>query len=299
MDAYLQRRSLDFDFNAIGDFEDKFLGIVNADAVADELASSIAWVMENVSKTPVGAACPLRKTTEIKELLEKGTQGVLSAGSLSALSLPATALDRGGHVIEREPVCYACGALAQPSPLWRTADRGRFSWWPPRTSSADDGDAADLLLVEVREGDIVTELGYRPGHTYPARIVHPLTSELMMAKAAAAEVARRTSAASPKNKARDLARASWRDLTNKIAESTQLKPKKVRQVFAALRTIAYAEVKRTKKFVIPKLLTLELKHKPARKAGTKVMFGREVKVAAKPASKVVRALPAKALKDSI
>jgi len=29
------------------------------------------------------------------------------------------------------------------------------------------------------------------------------------------------------------------------------------------------------------------------------MFGREVKVAAKPASKVARALPAKALKDSI
>ena len=306
-------------------------------------------------------------------------------------------LDRGGHVIEREPVCYACGALAQPSPLWRTADRGRFSWWPPRTSSADDGDAADLLLVEVREGDIVTELGYRPGHkyparivhrltselmeqrevmrrrlarlgtadraspssergqavdgvdddrrtswaddgdpeawvevregdivtelgyrpghTYPARIVHPLTSELMMAKAAAAEVARLTSAASPKNQ-----RGAASHLTNKIAESTQLKPKMVTQAFAALRTIAYAEVKKTKKFVIPKLLTLELKHKPARKAGTKVIFGREVKVAAKPvqrrlpgapraltnstdasrnASKVVRALPAKDLKDSI
>ena len=317
---------------------------------------------------------PLRKTTEIKELLEKGTQGVLSAGSLSALSLPATALDRGGHVIEREPVCYACGAPAPPSPLWRTADRGRFSWWPPRTSSADDGAVREGVLhltsnlkylarivhrltselmeqcevmrrglerlgsadraspssergqavdgvdddrrtswaddgdpeawVEVREGDIVTELGYRPGHTYPARIVHPLTSELMMAKAAAAEVARLTSAASPKNQrgaASHLTNkiAECTSLSSKIAECTQLKPKKVAQVFAALRTIAYAEAKKTKKFVIPKLLTLELKHKPARKARTKVMFGRELKVAAKPASKVVRALPAKALKDSI
>ena len=139
----------------------------------------------------------------------------------------------------------------------------------------------------------MTELGYRPGHQYPARIVHRLTSELMMAKAAAAEVARRTSATSPKNKARDLARARWRDLTNKIAESTQLKRKKVIQVFAALRTIAYAEVKKTKKSVIPKLLTLELKG-----GGREVMWG-EVKVAAEPASKVVRALPAKALKDSI
>ena len=70
-------------------------------------------------------------------------------------------------------------------------------------------------------------------------------------------------------------------------------------VFAALRTIAYAEVKKTEKFVIPQLTTLKLKHKPARKAGTKVMFGKEVKVAAKPASKVVKAFPAKALKDSI
>ena len=93
--------------------------------------------------------------------------------------------------------------------------------------------------------------------------------------------------------------AECTSLSSKIAECTQLKPKKVAQVFAALRTIAYAEVKKTKKFVIPKLLTLELKHKPARKEGTKVIFGREVKVAAKPALKVVRALPAKDLKDSI
>merc|ERR1712159_262464 len=87
------------------------------------------------------------------------------------------------------------------------------------------------------------------------------------------------------------------DLTKKIAESTQLKTKEVKGVFAALRTIAYAEVRKTEKFVIPQLTTL--KHKPARKAGTKVMFGKEVKVAAKPASKVVKAFPAKALKDSI
>merc|ERR1712118_169623 len=43
----------------------------------------------------------------------------------------------------------------------------------------------------------------------------------------------------------------------------------------------------------------KLKHKPARKAGKKMVFGKEVKVAAKPASKVVKAFPAKALKDSI
>merc|ERR1712196_645364 len=49
------------------------------------------------------------------------------------------------------------------------------------------------------------------------------------------------------------------DLTKKIAESTQLKNKDVKGVFAALRTIAYAEVKKTEKFVIPQLTTLKLK----------------------------------------
>ena len=88
-------------------------------------------------------------------------------------------------------------------------------------------------------------------------------------------------------------------LTKKIAESTQLKTKDVKGVSAALRTIACAEVKKTEEFVIPQLTTLKLKHKPARKAGKKMMFGKEVKVAAKPASKVVKAFPAKALKDSI
>merc|ERR1712118_567422 len=95
------------------------------------------------------------------------------------------------------------------------------------------------------------------------------------------------------------ARDAGGELTKKIAETTQLKTKDVNGVLAALQTIACAEVKKTEKFVIPQLTTLKLKHKPARKAGKKMMFGKEVKVAAKPASKVVKAFPAKALKDSI
>ena len=92
MEKFLQRRSLDFDFNAVGNLEAKFMEIVKTDAVADQLALANAWVMENVSKDPLGAECPLRKATDIKELLEKGTKGVLSAGSLSALSLSAAAV---------------------------------------------------------------------------------------------------------------------------------------------------------------------------------------------------------------
>ena len=59
------------------------------------------------------------------------------------------------------------------------------------------------------------------------------------------------------------------------------------------------EVKKTEKFAIPQLVMLKLKHKPARKAGKRLMFGKEVKVAAKPASKVVKAFAASALKKSV
>merc|ERR1719146_541775 len=84
-----------------------------------------------------------------------------------------------------------------------------------------------------------------------------------------------------------------------IAEKTGLKPKDVNGVFSELQTIAYKEVAKTEKFVIPQLVMLKLKHKPATKAGKRMMFGKEVKVSAKPAKKVVKAFAAKALKDSI
>merc|ERR1712188_127565 len=88
-------------------------------------------------------------------------------------------------------------------------------------------------------------------------------------------------------------------MSQTIAEKTELKPKNVRAVFNALSEIAQAEVSRTQKFTIPHIVTLKLKHKPATKAGNKMMFGNLVKVAAKPAKKVVKAFAAKALKDSV
>merc|ERR1711879_459111 len=80
-------------------------------------------------------------------------------------------------------------------------------------------------------------------------------------------------------------------IVSQVAEKTELKPKQVRAVFSELREVAYKEVAKTEKFVIPQLVMLKLKHKAARKAGKKMMFGKE--------SKVVKAFPAKALKDSI
>merc|ERR1719421_358514 len=89
------------------------------------------------------------------------------------------------------------------------------------------------------------------------------------------------------------------EIVKTIAEKTGLKAKDVKGVFGELQTIAYAEVVKTEKFVIPQHVMLKLKHKKATKAGTREMFGKMVKVAAKPAKKIVKAFPAKPLKDSI
>merc|ERR1711988_2029956 len=51
-----------------------------------------------------------------------------------------------------------------------------------------------------------------------------------------------------------------------IAEKTGLKAKEVKGIFSELQTIAYAEVSKTEKFVIPQLVMLKLKHKAATKA---------------------------------
>merc|ERR1711939_48484 len=84
-----------------------------------------------------------------------------------------------------------------------------------------------------------------------------------------------------------------------ISSKTGSKPKEVKAIFTALQGIAASEVAKSGKFVVPNVVMLKLKHKPARPAGTRVMFGKEVKVAAKKASKVVKAFPVSAIKKAI
>merc|ERR1711908_139161 len=74
-----------------------------------------------------------------------------------------------------------------------------------------------------------------------------------------------------------------------ISSKTGQKPKDVKAVFTSLQGIATTEVTKTGKFAIPQVVMLKLK--PARPAGKRMMFGKEVKVAAKKASKVVKAFP--------
>merc|ERR1712138_379156 len=85
-------------------------------------------------------------------------------------------------------------------------------------------------------------------------------------------------------------------LTAAIAEEHQLKQKVCREVLDSFVTIAANEVKKNGIFTLSNLVRIKTRVKPATKAGTRMMFGKEVKVAAKPAKTVVKAFPAAALK---
>merc|ERR1712216_517018 len=89
------------------------------------------------------------------------------------------------------------------------------------------------------------------------------------------------------------------DLTAAIAAEHELKTKVCREVLDSFVAIAAAEVKKNGIFTVPNLFRIKTRVKPATNAGTRVMFGKEVKVAAKPAKTVVKAFPASAMKKQI
>ena len=73
MEKFLKRAEGDFNFAVFSpSLAEKFMRLVNADGVDDELASAIAWVMENIPQTSLAAGCAQRTPTDIKALIEKG-----------------------------------------------------------------------------------------------------------------------------------------------------------------------------------------------------------------------------------
>merc|ERR1712023_243532 len=88
-------------------------------------------------------------------------------------------------------------------------------------------------------------------------------------------------------------------LTAALAEEHELKQKVCREVLDSFVAIATAEVKKTGIFTIPGLCRIKTRVKPATKAGVRTMFGKDVKVAAKPAKTVVKAFAPSALKKQI
>merc|ERR1711904_253087 len=88
-------------------------------------------------------------------------------------------------------------------------------------------------------------------------------------------------------------------LVKVLAEQHELKTKVASGLVASLAALATTEVKKTGIFTIPGLCRIKTRVKPATKAGTKLAFGQEMKVKAKPARTVVKAFPVAALKAQI
>merc|ERR1712226_1421569 len=84
-----------------------------------------------------------------------------------------------------------------------------------------------------------------------------------------------------------------------LAEQHGLKQKACSDFLNSFVEIACKEVKKTGVFTVPGLCRIKTRTKPATKAGVRTMFGKEVRVAAKPAKKVVKVYPAAALKKQI
>merc|ERR1711903_303604 len=84
-----------------------------------------------------------------------------------------------------------------------------------------------------------------------------------------------------------------------IATEHGLKTKQISQVFDSLAAMATKEVKKAGVFTIPGVCRIKTRVKPATKAGMRNIFGKDVKVAAKPARTIVKAFPVAALKQQI
>merc|ERR1719310_1420395 len=88
-------------------------------------------------------------------------------------------------------------------------------------------------------------------------------------------------------------------IADALATACEMKKSECSKVLDALAEVGAAQVKSAGKFVIPGLVMIKTRRKKATKAGKRLMFGKEVKVAAKPAKTVVKAFPVSALKQSI
>merc|ERR1739848_669232 len=86
-----------------------------------------------------------------------------------------------------------------------------------------------------------------------------------------------------------------------VAETTGLKTKEVKGVVEAMMGVAVEQVKKSGSFKFAGMLNMKLKNKPATKAKKGInLFTKEPCVfKAKPASKTVRCLPMKKLKEML
>jgi nucleoid DNA-binding protein len=90
-------------------------------------------------------------------------------------------------------------------------------------------------------------------------------------------------------------------LVNKIAEMQELAKKDVKAMMECLTDVGHKELKKTGIFVVPGFAKFVVVKKPATKArkGKNPFTGEEMMFKAKPARKIVRARPVKAVKEAV
>merc|ERR1712084_63484 len=88
-------------------------------------------------------------------------------------------------------------------------------------------------------------------------------------------------------------------IADSLATSCELKKSVCAKMINNLAELAAAEVVKAGVFTLPGLCRLKTRTKPATKAGKREIFGKICVVKAKPARKIVKAFPAKAIKDSL
>jgi nucleoid DNA-binding protein len=91
------------------------------------------------------------------------------------------------------------------------------------------------------------------------------------------------------------------EILNQIAKDTELSRKQVSAVFDSLHTAVKKSLRSNGLFTLPGLLKLKVVKKPATKAreGVNPFTGEKMTFKAKPASKKVRAMPLKNLKNFV
>merc|ERR1712187_789595 len=88
------------------------------------------------------------------------------------------------------------------------------------------------------------------------------------------------------------------EITKTLAEQHGLKQKACSDLLSSFVEIACKEVKKTGLFTVPGLCRIKTRTKPATKAGIRNVFGKEVRVAAKPAKKSREGLPGSRFEDA-
>merc|ERR1712226_252615 len=86
-------------------------------------------------------------------------------------------------------------------------------------------------------------------------------------------------------------------LVKALSEKCEVKSAQANKFILGLSAAVTAEVKKNGAFNIAGLCRIKTRVKPATKAGKREMFGKVVLVKAHPAKTVVKAFPAKVLKD--